>query len=253
MILFESPVFRVLVVVLGLSGLGYGGWWGVRTIQIRSALDDARTANEQGFPLVAADRLESLRHGMVQSAEGCAVLIDTYFRARQSSSLDWASQSCLFNKHETLEAFLGLATVRSWEGREDEALRILAITATRFQQSPVPHLRAAEIWQKNKKPERAVEAYQVALKLAPNDTTMSLNAMEYFRSVKRSDLVKPLAARLAHENFEQPEARVLVARSLKETGDAATAKQILTSVETALSKNPGVLEALKQQYSDAWK
>lgn len=251
--IFESLPIRIALGLILLGGVGYGGYTGVQAIRVSMATSEAQESLARGFPAVAADRIESVRYLMLNKTLSCATMIDAYFRARAFGRLEWASQACLNAGHNIVEAFLGLSAVRAAESRDEDALSILRDAIQVFPKNPVIFVRIAELFRKNKNDNAAIQAYQAAMERAPDDAALGLNTLDYYRSLKKMDLVKPLAQRLKGIKTEQAEVKLVIARALKDTGDAAGADQLVREADAIASKNPQLKAALQKAYSDVWK
>ncbi|MBL7716417.1 MAG: tetratricopeptide repeat protein [Bdellovibrionales bacterium] len=251
--IFESMPVKIAIGLILLSGIGYGSYYGIQTVRVSMATTDAQESLARGFPAVAADNVEGDRYLMLSKVNSCATMIDAYFRARAFGRLEWASQACLNAGHTIVEAFLGLSAVRAAEGRDEDALSILRDAIQTFPKNPVIFVRIAELFRKNKNDNAAIQAYQAAMERAPDDAALGLNTLEYFRALKKPELVKPLATRLKGVKSEQPEVKLVIARALKETGDTAGVDQMIREADALASKNPQLKAALQKAYSDVWK
>lgn len=250
MALLENSIVRILVLLLAIIGVGFGGLKGLNAVQLRSAKKVMKLALDKGYPAVAADTAENRRELLANDGEGCALMIDAFFRARIVTRLDWASQMCMANGLNIVETFLGLSAVRSFEGRDQEAINVLQEGLRIYPDSAPIYVRMAEIFRKNKNENLALQAFVTAVQKAPTDLALALNAYQYFQTLKKTELMKQLAQRMKTAETTQPEVKLVIARTLKETGDMEGSKQLASQGLALAAKNPQLVAALSKSYAD---
>jgi tetratricopeptide (TPR) repeat protein len=248
--LLENGFIRIILLLVFITGLSYAGYRGVQFYRTKITQSVIELALEKGYPAVAADEADKKRELLLETPEGCALMIDSFFRGRMLQKLDWASQACLARGHSIVEGYLGWAAVRTFENRENEALSILQEAAQKFEKSAAVYLRMAEIFRKNKNEDSAVQAYAMAIQRAPDDIALALNTLEYFRLIKRTELVKQLSLRLKDFKTTQPEVKMIIARALKESGEPSQASKLVEEAKEMTKENPDAFTRLAQNYPE---
>lgn len=238
-----------LIGLAGVACLGAAAWIGY-TVWSHRKLDLAEKQLQRGFGMLAADTIDSHRHSFI-SKKGCPILIGAYHQARQVDRLEWTAQACLNAGIQTPEIVLGLAAVREMTGRDQEALQVLGNGLSKFDKSPDLYYAIAKIFRRNKQDKEAIVAYQKAIERSQQDPSLSLEAMAYFTSIQHWDEAKVIATNLRTAKTDNPEVKLLIARTLIHGNtDPALVKPLVDEAQELISKKPEMKEPLQHAYSD---
>lgn len=243
---------KVLILSLVLIFLGGTAAWGICWFATKRAMARAEEQLKKGYGALAVETLDCYRRGLIRRDQGCKLLIEAYFQARRTERLEWASQACLEAGKEFPEAYLGLAAVREWVGRDREAVQILAQAVGKFDQVPDLYYRIGQIFLKNKNDVDAAIALSKAAERGPQNNQLQLEALEVLSRVQKWEEARKFATRLKDVKTESPEVILVIARALQKGGDPLSVEPLLKKAKELISKepNPQVKAALKKGYSD---
>jgi tetratricopeptide (TPR) repeat protein len=236
--------------ILGFTVLAGGAVWGVETLQEWRALKLADQQLQKGFGALAAETLTPYRKSLTKSEKGCQEMISAFFQARKTEVLEWASQACLEGGHEIPEAYIGIAAVREFTGRDQDALQVLNGVVGKFDKSPDIYYRMAQILRRLKRDNEAVVAYQKAVERAPQANQLVMDSLEYFSSLNRWSEARAMAEKIKDVQTDSPEVKLVIARALQRGGDKGAAESVVAAAKALLDKKPELKQAIEQNYND---
>lgn len=207
---------------------------------------------KKGYAALASATLEPYKRGLVNTVDGCKVLLETYFQSRQVDKLEWASQACLESGKEIQEAYLGLAATRELTGRVGEALQILSQAAPKFEKIPDFHYRMAQIFKKAEQVNDAAREYVLATQKAPDHGQLSLEALDYLLKAQKFAEAKPIAEHLKGIKTEEPEVKLIIAKALLLGGDAPSARALTDEAKNLLANKPDLRAQLEKAYAEVF-
>lgn len=224
--------------------------WGIEATRTHLRLTEAEAEIKKGFTALAAETIDPVRDALTSSARGCRALVDAYYGARRPDRLEWASQACITAGVETPEIYLGLAAARELTDRDNEALQLLQTAARKFDKSPDPLYRIAQILRRNKKDSDAADVLLKASERAPENNQLVMEAMEQLAIANRWNEARRMADKIKSVETDSPEIKLLIARALLKGGDPDGARAVVAQARTLMSKRPEIKAALEQVYGD---
>lgn len=224
--------------------------YGVCALRTKLAIRKAEAALLKGFGAVAADVIDERRHEAVRFEKGCPVMLGAYYQTRRADMLEWAGQACLEAGREIPEVFLALAAAREFTGRDQEALRILGGVAGRFDKIPDIYYRMAQILQRNKQNDAAAATLIRAAERAGNNNQIVLDAVQFLSGIQKWAEAKQLADKLKGTATDDPEVKLVLARALKNGGDAPGAQLLVDQAKGIIAAKPEFKQAIEQAYPD---
>jgi tetratricopeptide (TPR) repeat protein len=224
--------------------------WGAEWGRARLRLREAEALLGKGFATLAAERLEGVRSTIASSERGCKALIAAYLGAHQPERLEWASQACITAGIETTDTYIGLAAAKEIIGQDNDALRILEGVAKKFDKSPDPLYRIAQIYRRNKKTAEAADVLAKAADLAKDQPQLSMEAMEAYSEAQRWDSARKFADRIKGVSTDNPEVKLMISRAMLKGGDREGARALALEARKLMDAKPQLKQALEQAYSD---
>lgn len=248
-----ETLIRLAGIVIIAGGIVGGSIWGGCAYLENRALKTAESQLQRGFPAVAMETLEDYRHSLVDEAESCVTMINTYFQARRVDKLEWVSQACLEAGQDIPEAYLGAAAAHELAGRTGDALTLLDRVAPKFDKIPDIYYRMAQILKRLERKEEAVMAYKKASERAADNQQLTLEALQYFASLERWNDAKLMAVKLKDAKTENPEVKLFIARALLKGGDQEAARKLAGEAKELVKDKPQLKTVLEKNYSDVMK
>jgi len=248
---FNLPLKRTsLIWGAGIIALLIAGFWALQVALANRAVSRAENFLAKGFGSLAVEAVDCYRYKLIRNELGCKTLIGSYFLSRKTDRLEWAAQACLEKGINIPELYIGLAASREFTNRDQEALQVLLQATTQFPESPDLHYRIAQLLRRNKKDEAATSAYLEASKRAPQNNTLTAEALEYFSSINQWPQAKQMADLIRNVPTENPELKLLLGRAYLKTGDTAGAGALASEARSLLARNPSKTPQLERLYAD---
>lgn len=227
--------------------------WGANVFRAKHAIQEARDLMQSGYAALAAEKLDPLRHRIVETKDGCSALIGAYYRARQTDRLQWAAEACMRAGKSGLEAFIALAGVQEFSGRNDEALNILGQAFQRFGPSTDLYYRIAVVQAREKNVDAAVRAFVNAASSAGNNYQILMEALQYCSRSAHWKEASQIANQLRTAPTADPEVKLIIARALRNGGDNAGASTAISEAISMLEQKPDQRKLLEARYTDVFK
>ncbi|MGZ3688362.1 MAG: tetratricopeptide repeat protein [Bdellovibrionota bacterium] len=250
---FSRKTLVISAAALGLLGAVVAAVYLVPSYRASRAMGDAKYQLTNGFPVVAAETLEEFRSTYVTRSHDCQVLISAYYQARKAERLGWATEACLFNHHESLEAYLGMAASREMMGREPEAVTILKQVASKFDETPAVYFTLAQLLRRMGRKSEAVDAYRDAVRRSRDSSTAAVELVQLLTELGRFGEASEAATALKSAPVEGAEARMIVARALLKGGDRVYAKIFADGAMSAVASDPALKAQIQKDYADVLK
>ena len=234
-----------LLTTLAICVLATGGYISLKY----RAIGLAESYESKGFGALAVDTLEPFRHGLTSSDRGCRAIINAYYQAKKPDLLEWSAQACISSGVELVEAYIGYAAAFEMTGRDPEALRVLTSVMDKFQKIPDIYYRVGQILQRNKREGDAVKAYVKAASVT-DDAMVNLEVLQNLAGLQSWKEAKPIADRLKTLNTTNPAVKLLIARTMLQVGDSASAKALTDQAKELINKTPELKPDLERLYAD---
>jgi hypothetical protein len=226
------------------------GAWGASALETKLAISRAEKLLQKGYGSLAAETIDHHRKSAVSYKNGCSVMVGAYFASRHLERLEWAAEACLEAGKDSPDVYLGLAAHRELTGREAESLRILTSVAGKYDQIPDIYFRIAQILMRNKSNDAAAQYMLKATERAQGANQIVVEALQFFSSVQKWNEAKLMADRLKSAPTEDPELKLLIARALKNGGDAAGAQAVADQARGMIATKGDIKTAMERAYSD---
>jgi tetratricopeptide (TPR) repeat protein len=197
----------------GIAGIAIT-LWGVQATFVHLRLTEAEAQIKKNFTALASESLEPVRYELTSSVRGCQALVAAYFGAHKPERLEWAAQACITAGVETSDMYVGLAAARELVGQDGDALKILTQVAQKFDKSPDPLYRIAQIYRRNKKDAEATDLLVKAAELAPTNNQLSMETLEALSTANRWADARKYADRIKAVESDSPEVKLVIARAL---------------------------------------
>lgn len=219
----------------------------------RRAVIRAQQEVKKGFGMLAAETVDPYREKLVKSEEGCKAAVMAYAAGRRVDRLEWAGEACIEHGIETMEVYEGLASAADLSGRDNDAIQVLSVAAQKFPKSAEPYFNMAKVYQKNKDENHAVAALLKTVELSGENHQLQLDTLQYLASVNRWTEAKQVADRLKLIDTDNPEVRLLLARTYLKAGDKVAAQEQVARGKELMGKRPADQQSnLKKIYSDVF-
>ncbi len=245
----KEPAWLAGAVVIAIA-LVMGVSRGICAIRAKRALALAETQLQKGFGALAAETADRYREQLSRQEKGCQVLCAAYFDARRTDRLEWMAQACIENGVELPDVYVALAAARELTGRDNDAIAILNSAATKFEKSPDPFYRLAQIFRRLKRNDAAAAGFTEAMKRAPDNGQLALEAMDFLVSLDKWADAKQIADRIRGAKTDNATVKLLLARVYKRTGDPTSAEALANEARALLSAKPDQKEALERAFAD---
>lgn len=224
--------------------------WGVQATFVHLRLTEAEAQLKKNFAALASESLEPVRYELTSSVRGCQTLVAAYFGAHKADRLEWAAQACISAGIETSDMYVGLAAARELTGQDAEALKILTQVAQKFDKSPDPLYRIAQIYRRNKKDDEATAMLMKAAELAPTNNQLSMEALEALSAAKHWQEARKMADRIKAVESDSIEVKLVIARALLNGGDKEGAQTLVTQARALMEKKPEIKAAVEHAFQD---
>lgn len=247
---FGSALSAFFVGALILGGVGAGATWGICLVKANRALKKADEQLIAGRGALAAETLDPYRHVIKKDERACKIMISAYYAAHTADRLEWASQACIEAGNELPESYLGLAAAKEFTQRDQEALQILNNAVEKFPDTPDMVYRLGQVLRRNKRDDGAVSAFKEAMRRAPQNQQLALEVLDYLAFLERWQDAAQIARNLKSMQTENPEIKLLLARSLQRGGSPDESRGLVAEAQALLVKTPRFKEAIEKAYAD---
>ncbi len=226
------------------------GYCGVHFLYVKRTMETTRAALNQGFTMLAVERLEPVKKDIPKKAGGCELLVETYFAAKRVDLLQWAAEACMDAGKDNPTISIALATSYELRNQDGIAAQIMQGAIKKFEKSADVYFHSAQILKRNKNVEEASKFLSMAIDRAPQNQNMVLDALQYYLETKQNDLARTMATRLKATKIDNPEVKLVIARGLKKGGDSAGAKAQVQEALQIASSDPKLKAQLEAAYKD---
>ena len=224
--------------------------WGVQATFVHLRLSEAEAQLKKNFAALASESLEPVRYELTSTLRGCQALVSAYYGSHRPERLEWAAQACITAGIETPDIYVGLAAARELAGQDADALKILDQISKKFEKSPDPLYRIAQIYRRNKKTSEAAEVLLKAAELAPSNNQLSMETLEMLSQEQRWSDARKIADRIKSVESDNPEVKLIIARALNHGGDTAGSQALVTQARALLDKRPELRSGIERGFPD---
>ena len=212
----------------------------------------AQAAEKKGFFALAADLLEPHRAHLARSVEGCRALILDNSKAGDWVRLESVSEHCLDNQIELEEAYEGLAASLEQKGNLADALKVLEGGQTKFPTASMKR-NLIRLAIKAGDSNRPIALYFDLISMAPKDSQLLIEAIQYFARIEKWGEAKMVAQNLEGVESKDPAVFLLLARVMRQVKDEKAAGDLRTTAERLMAQlSAEQRDKIRQAYRDVY-